>query len=398
MSVDALIAWLVDGALDAPSSEDVVLRVCEGLARGSVPIDRVETFVRTLHPHIVGRTFTWRLGKPIAVSDRSYEYLQSPEFLSGPVAHTFRTGQYVRIRLADLPASSGAGPLTRGEHPSVSTLREAGHTDFLVAPLRFRSGDVHAFTFATSVKGGFTEEHLAKIRSVVPPLARIGEILALSRVAVNLLSTYVGSEAGERILSGQIRRGDLESIAAVIWCSDLRGFTTMTSELPPGEVIRALNELFECQVAAIEKRGGEVLKFIGDGLLAIFRIGARFEREQCEAALAASSEAFESLAAINDRRAARGDRPLRVGLALHLGQVEYGNIGSPNRLDFTCIGPAVNLAARMEGVASKLGKDLVVSEEFRKHASGVAFEPLGSFELKGIAKAQTVYGLASPPY
>jgi adenylate cyclase len=387
MSVESLIAWLVEGALDAPRSEDVVARVCGDLADAGVPIDRVETFVRTLHPHVVGRSFIWRSGRGVEVLERTYEYLQTPEFLSGPVAETFRTGEYVRIRRG----MEGAA----GAHSSLRELFDAGHTDFLVAPLRFRSGDVHAFTFATSAPGGFAAKHVGTICSIIPPLARIGEILALSRVAVNLLETYVGTDAAEHILSGEIRRGDLESIAAVIWCSDLRGFTAMTTELPPGDVIRALNDLFECQVAAIEKHGGEVLKFIGDGLLAIFRIGARTPEEQCEASLAAAGDAFASLASINERRVAHSEPPLRIGLALHPGYVAYGNIGGARRLDFTCIGPAVNQAARMEGVASKLGKNLVVSEEF-KQSSSRRLELLGSFELKGIGKPQAIYGVAGP--
>jgi adenylate cyclase len=383
VSVASLIAWLVDGALDASRSEDVVARVCRELEGDGVPVVRVETFVRTLHPHIVGRSFTWRAGRGVEVSERSYEYLQSPEFLSGPVAETFRTGEYVRVRLTAESARA---------HASLGALLAEGHTDFLVAPLRFRSGEVHAFTFATFAPGGFSEAHVATIRSIIPPLARIGEILALSRVAVTLLETYVGGDAGERILSGQIRRGDIDSISAVIWCSDLRGFTAMTAELAPADVIRALNELFECQIAALERHGGEVLKFIGDGLLAIFRVGKKTAREQCEMALLAAEEAFENLAAINARRAGRGERALRVGLALHMGDIAYGNIGSASRLDFTCIGPAVNQAARMEGVASKLGRDLVMSDELRRH-SARPLTLLGSFELKGIALPQPVYGL-----
>ncbi len=385
MNVEALVAWLVDGAPGAATSSEVFGRYCDELAAAGVPLDRAEAFVRTLHPHVVGRSFLWRPGREVEVRERTYEYLQSPEFLASPVARTFRTGEYVRVRLRE----SGALP-----DASVRDLLDEGLSDFLVAPLRFRSGEVHGITLATASVGGFRDEVIATIRSTIPALARVAEILALTRTAENLLSTYVGHDAGERILAGKIRRGDVDSIRAVIWFSDLRGFTSMAGELPPGEVVRALNELFECQVAAIERRGGEVLKFIGDGLFAIFRVDEeqRSPRKQCEIALACAKEAFANLDALNARRAARGERQLHVGLALHLGEVAYGNIGGARRLDFTCIGPAVNLAARMEGVASKLGRDLVLSDEFRSHAP-IDVELLGEFELKGISTPQKVYGL-----
>jgi adenylate cyclase len=386
VDVAPLVAWLVDGAMDATRSEDVLARVCRDLIRAGVPISRAEAFVRTLHPHVVGRSFVFRASDgTVEVKEQTYDYLQSPEFLSGPVAETFRTGDFVRVRLGKRPDR---------DHSSVKGLSAEGFTDFFVVPLRFRSGEVHAITFATERATGFGGDDLDALRAIAAPLSRVAEILALSRVAGNLLRTYVGADAGKRILSGNIRRGDVDEIRAVIWCSDLRGFTAMTGSEPPAAVIRALNELFECQIVPIESRGGEVLKFIGDGLLAIFRVteNGRTVDQQCEAGLAAAREAFANLAVINRRREERGDTPLRVGLALHVGDVAYGNIGSARRLDFTCIGPAVNLAARMEGVASKLGRDLVVSDEFRRHSTS-ALEPLGEFDLKGIAAPQAVYGL-----
>lgn len=384
MNARPIIDWLIAGAPGAPSSPLVLGRVCDDLRALGVPIDRAEAFVRTLHPHIVGRSFVYLPGQPVEVRENSYAVLQSPEFLASAVASVFESGGYARRRLD--------GRYGEAERPSLEALSSQGYTDFIVAPLTFLSGQTHAITYATRRPDGFTDEDFEAIAAIMPALSRIGEILALSRTAANLLNTYVGRNAGERILAGRIQRGDIDSIRAVLWFSDLRGFTTMASELDPGQLIRVLNDLFECQVAAIERRGGEVLKFMGDGLLAIFPLaeGEGDARDKALAALDASDEAFARMATVNERRAAIGQAPLRFGLALHVGDVAYGNIGGAGRLDFTCIGTAVNLAARLEGLASKLGESLVMSDDFQRLVGRPA-RPLGAFELKGVPGEQTAY-------
>jgi len=183
-------------------------------------------------------------------------------------------------------------------------------------------------------------------------------------------------------------RGDVETIRAAIWFSDLRGFTVMSGTREPKEIITIINDIFECQVPAITRHGGEVLKFIGDGLLAIFPTGTN-ERAACNSALAAATDTMSALAALNETQ----KTDWRLGLALHIGDIAYGNIGSKSRLDFTAIGSAVNTAARLEGTASKLGRAVVVSEAFADLAEG-RFDDLGMHELKGIGDAQRVFGLA----
>ena len=276
----------------------------------------------------------------------------------------------------------------------LAQLRRDGLTDYLALPLLFMSGEVHSVTYATDAPGGFSDDELAALRAVSRPLARVAEILALRRTAVALLSAYVGRDAGERILRGQVQRGDTESIRAVIWFSDLRGFTSMSGAAPPTDIIVLLNRVFDCQVPAVERHGGQVLKFMGDGMLAIFprrqrrrthrRAGLRRRR-------AATTEAFAALDALNATRATAAEAPLSFGIALHLGDVAYGNIGGAARLDFTCIGPAVNLAARIEGLTGKLGKRLLVSEEFAAAAATMELRAVGAFDLKGVADAATVF-------
>jgi len=242
-------------------------------------------------------------------------------------------------------------------------------------------------TSTTREPGGFTDEQIAGIEAIITPLARVAEVLALRRMASTLLDTYVGHDAGERILAGHIRRGDIEEIHAAIWLSDMRGFTALTDTLPPRVMIDLLNRYFDCQVPVILDHGAEVLKFMGDGLLAIFTI-AGDEIDVCKRALAAARQAQANIAAL-----ASSEMPgLRFGLALHIGDVLYGNIGSGNRLDFTCIGPAVNCAARIEKLASQLGRAILASGEFARYCPG-DFTALGEFSLAGFSAPQLVFGL-----
>ena len=197
--------------------------MCPSLAAAGVPIERAEAFVRTLHPHIAGRSFTWRIGQPkVEVTERTYAYLQSDAIQKGALMPVFQRGEHVRRRLAGTV-----------DDPALAALAAEGFTDFYAAPLTFVSGAHHGITFATQRASGFSDDDIAALRKVVRPLARVGEILALLRTATNLLNTYVGHDAGERILAGHIQRGDTSLIQAVIWFSDLRGFTSMSTTLAP---------------------------------------------------------------------------------------------------------------------------------------------------------------------
>jgi len=244
-------------------------------------------------------------------------------------------------------------------------------------------------TCTTRETGGFTDAQIAGIEAIITPLARVAEVRALRRMASMLLDTYVGHDAGERILAGHIRRGDIEEIHAAIWLSDMRGFTALADSLPPRVMIDLLNRYFDCQVPVILEHGAEVLKFMGDGLLAIFAI-ADNESEVCERALAAARQVRVNIAAL----ASSAMPGLRFGLALHIGDVLYGNIGSGNRLDFTCIGPAVNCAARIEKLTSQLGRAILASGEFARYCPG-DFTGLGEFTLAGFSTPQMIFDLGN---
>ena len=377
--VTSLFDWLVDGAPGETTSAGVFGRFCDQLAASGVPLQRGQAFVRTLHPNVMGRRFRWVPGEEVVVNEASYATLHTPDFLASPIREVFRTGKSYRRR-GDF-----------GAVLQLAELAEQGITDYLVLPLRFLDKTTHAVSFATRVPNGFDDDSIAAIEKVTRPLARVAEILALTRTAANVLNTYVGRNAGEQILSGKIQRGDTQAIQAAIWFSDLRGYTELSGSLPPAEVIRLLNDLFDCQVPAIEKHGGEVLKFIGDGLLAIFPFeGAnRTHGATADAALQAAVEAYEALTTLNPQRQERGVAPIRFGLGLHVGEVAYGNIGGATRLDFTCIGQAVNLASRLEGLTGKHDRRVVVSRDFARLTSWPT-ESLGKFQLKGVAEEQDV--------
>jgi adenylate cyclase len=383
----AVAGWLTDGARSASQPQEVVAQLCERLIALGIPLWRTALFVRTLHPQVIGRSVVWHADTGARVTEIGYERLAEADFLASPVAHVYSTGMPLRRRLA------AAG--CPADFPLLDVFRAEGITDYLASPLFFTNGEIHVATWTTRQLGGFTDAQLAGIETVVAPLARIAEVYALRSTASNLLDAYVGHQAGERILSGQIRRGDSEAIHAVIWLSDMRGFTALADALPPPRLIELLNSYFDCQVAAIVGHGGEILKFMGDGLLAIFPIGGSAKEVQaaCEAALAAAREVRTRIAASDILTALGGGDQPRFGLALHVGEVLFGNIGGGNRLDFTCIGPAVNLAARIEGLTGKTGQAILASGEFAGHC-GPGMVPVGEFSLRGFGAAQVVFGLA----
>lgn len=373
LSIDQLFEWLVDGAPGANGPVELVTRVADTLTANGAPLERMGAFVSTLHPSVAGRSFAWRPGRGTMVIELDHDTFLQPIFEASPIARIAKDGKELHLRIDP----SAAGPR---EYTVLDDLAAEGFTDYFALPMRFLGGQTQALTFATRAPNGFTDEHLAWFRRIGRPITRIGEIFALRRTAANLLSTYVGRDCGERILSGRIKRGDIETIRAIIWFSDLRGFTDMSSRSTPREVIDVINRVFECQVPAIEAKGGEVLKFIGDGMLAIFPLAdGEDPRTKADAAIGAAEDAQRAVDALPPHAGGA----TRIGLALHLGELAYGNIGGVDRLDFTAIGPAVNLAARLESVSAKVGRPIVVSEELANVTSR-ATEQVGEVELKGI--------------
>ena len=380
-----ITAWLTDGVRLTPEPSDMMAECCERLIAAGLPLWRVGLFVRTLHPQIFGRNVIWRPTTGVELGSVDFDIQRAPEFLSSPLAIVFQEGAEVRCRLDD-----------PGNHrlPFFDDMRAEGVTDYVAVPLSFVDGMIHASSWTTKQPGGFTDAQLADLKRVLPSLARLIEVMNLRRTASTLLNTYVGPRAGERILAGQIRRGHTETMHAAIWLSDLRGFTALSDRLPPEQVVEILNLYFDCQVTAIHKHGGEVLKFMGDGLLAVFPIAGEDSEAGpvCSRVLEAASEARAAVATMAYSSGDTTER-FRFGVALHVGRILYGNIGGGNRLDFTCIGPAVNLAARLEKIAGRLGRTIVASAAFAD-ICGEGWHNLGEFPIAGFARAEHVYGLS----
>jgi adenylate cyclase len=382
--LDKLIDWLMGGAQSAPTRETVLSGLCERLVAAGVPLWRVGVFVQTLHPDAFGRSFIWKQGEDVAVNTAGFDLPESDRFRQSPLAILYASGHEVRYRLDDSESR---------RFPFFDDMRAEGVTDYIALPLPFTEGSVHATSWTTKAAGGFTDEQLAALRRIIPPFARLAEIYALRRTAATLLDTYVGSRAGERIWAGQIRRGHAESMQAAIWLSDLRGFTALSDRLRADIVVDILNQYFDCQVPAIRKHGGEILKFMGDGLLAVFPMakGGGNLGEVCSRVLQAAREARAAVDAMQ-YPSGEGIERFRFGVALHIGEILFGNIGGMSRLDFTCIGPAVNLAARLEKIASKLNRTVVASSAFAG-VSASGWTDLGEFPIAGFSKAQRVFGL-----
>ena len=353
--------------------------------QAGIELSRLTTGIHILHPQIDASSCLWRPGEP--VTERRFRLSQGgmEQLQNSPMPIVYG-GRSFRARLEGSPQ--------HGEYPILAELRAQGTTDYLALPLPFSDGSWKAVTYATRRPGGFTEAEVTLLQALTGPLAVVLEIQTLHRTALTLLDTYVGPIAGRRVLDGVIKRGMFESINAVIWFCDLRGFTELSEKLPGNEIISLLNDYFGAMTGVVERHGGEVLKFIGDALLAIFPLGGEDGPAAPQRALAAAQSVQADIESLNDAPARAGQPIIRFGLSLHPGEVLYGNIGGESRLDFTVIGQAVNVATRIESLCKELNRPVLVSGDFVKLCGG-AFEFLGVFPLKGVGTDFPVY--AVPP-
>ncbi|MFQ5971301.1 MAG: adenylate/guanylate cyclase domain-containing protein [Alphaproteobacteria bacterium] len=332
--------------------------LADRLRQGGVAVTRITTGVPILHPNLWSFSGLWELGK--GSSERRYRLTGNDNvsgFENSPIRIVYDGGGPVRC--------GPQQPAENGEFSILADLRQAGFTDYIVLGARFSDGTTKAVSLATDHPDRFGEDDIALFEAMMPALAMNLEVQALRRTARTLLDTYVGRQAGERVLNGAIMRGMGETIRAVIWLCDLRGFTELSESLARDHLIELLNQYFGAMTDAVEGDGGEVLKFIGDAMLAIFPIDASADAEDaCSRALSAAIRAKAAMVEINRARSEAGQPVIGYGIALHLGDVEYGNIGGESRLDFTVIGPAVNFAARIEGLCGQLGRTLLLSDEY----------------------------------
>lgn len=370
-----LAAWLVARSREVPALPELWAGFCAELVAAGLPLARASLGLETLHPEESGSMLRWQAGEVEASPSTRAGILSSPSYLLSPTRLVDETGRPFRWR---------RGEDVRGM-PLLAELAKAGITDYLMLPLPFLDTTRTAvISFATAAPGGFLPGQIADLDAAARLLSPWAERRVLRRIAVDLLAAYLGPEAGRRVYAGQIERGDVRTIKAAIWFCDLRGFTTLSDSMPRARLVALLNRWFEAIGVAIGAADGEVLKFLGDGLLAVFAVEDD-ARGTCERALVAAEAALARTDQLNAALAAEGEAPLRFGLALHLGEVEFGNIGTRERLDFTVIGPAVNLASRIEGLTKQLGLPLLASEAFAA-AMVRPMRDLGTFPVRGLGE------------
>jgi adenylate cyclase len=328
----------------------------------------------TKHPELVWRAVQWNEASGIATFDHARSKLAETFFSASPVAELRRGTPSIRVEL-----ESGDGG-----YPICADLRAQGCTDYFAQALPFANGEVSYLSCASRVQGGFSELALAILRELAPALAQRVELESGYHATRALLEVYLGPNAGARVAQGGFRRGSGELIDAAIWFSDLRDFTVISDRSAPDAVVRLLDEYFERVAGAVMDHGGEVLKFVGDAILAIFPAEGQ-RTAACNRALAAADSALDALVTLNATRLARDDAAIAMGLALHVGPVMYGNIGARNRLDFTVISAAVNEACRLESLCKPLATTLIMSEAFVRAAALANARDLGLHTLKGVS-------------
>lgn len=383
-----LLAWLQGPGRRLIDTEAFVEALGEQMVEIGLPIDRITTGIPMLHPQIASSSVVWEPERLAHERQWQMTSLTRSMYERSPLYVVYRGDGPVRARVTPEPQP--------GEFGIIPDLRQEGFTDYIALPAPFSDGTIKAMTFATCRDGGFTESDITVLQSLMPHFAYLLEIQTLRRTARVLLDTYVGRISGQRVLQGQIKRGQGEDIRAIIWFSDLRGFTELSDALPNEELIGLLNDYFGALTRAVEEQQGEVLKFIGDAMLAIYPIAtASSGRRAAQRSLASARAAQARIAEINETRRSASRAAIQWGLALHVGEVHYGNIGGEARLDFTVIGPAVNLAARLQSLSAQLGENCLISDDFAALLRDRSeLRDLGLHALKGITEQRQVFGLA----
>jgi adenylate cyclase len=374
-SLDDVVHWLTNGTRDERFVDNIFAELCMRLQRAGIPVKRASLHLLIQHPQWLGARILWADGMREATITRvDYDVRQRSEFIGSPVDEVMRGATEIRENL------ERDGALGR-KHALYDELRALGLTDYVAWPVHHTLGKRHMVAFSTDRASGFDEAHIAGLRGLLPILSLVSEIRMKNRLARTLLETYVGAHAGELILAGATRRGSGTTVRAAILICDLRDFTRISDSWPRDDVIGLLNDYFDAMSEPIARHGGEILKFMGDGLLAIFPLS---QPSACADLLHAVSEARQAMAALNEKNRANGGEALNFGIGVHVGDVMYGNIGSRARLDFTVIGPAVNMASRLEALTKQVGKPVLLSRAFADLVKGdFALERVGEFPVRG---------------
>ncbi|MFT5548708.1 MAG: adenylate cyclase [Candidatus Azotimanducaceae bacterium] len=386
-SLDPIVDWLFkQGRLEQDQTK-FVQALSEKILQAGAPIDLLSIILPTLNPLVRATASTWwkDINKTIPF-EATHDIEKTDRYLGSPLQKLFDTQRSVRQSLRELPEDA---------HRAYTELAEDNFTDYYAMPITFSSGLGSAFIVATKALDGFSPCDIKNLKRLRDYFAPSLEVYSLRSLSTSLMTTYVGKRTGKKVLSGMIRRGDADTINAALWFSDLRNFTHLTETLPAKEVLAMLNVYFEFVSAAVRSRGGEILRFIGDAMLIVFPISSDVSKKSaCNAALESAKDARTTLAVINHLRKRKNKPLIEFGVGLNVGEVVYGNVGAPDRLDFTVMGPAVNRTARLESLTKKLGHDVLVSKDFSDQIDCDTIS-LGLHSMKGIIEPQSVFAVSN---
>jgi len=389
-----LAGWVTEAGLIGRTESEILAGFCRRVADAGVPLARALVILDTLHPIYEGRAFRWRSDRPAAAEvidyGRTTEGEAAENWRNSPFFHLLQSGETaMRRRLA-------AGD--PADFPTIAQARDEGATDFLVLVNRFAAegviGEMDCVysTWSSDAAGGFGDDTVVALKRLAPFLKLALKSASLARMAGTLAETYLGRDAGRRVMSGRIVRGVAEKIGAVLWYSDLHGYTHISDNAPPEQIIPLLNDYADVVISAVHAHGGDVLKLVGDGTLAIFT--TENSESACLAALAAAAQVRKEASKLNQTRSQAGLPTSAVYLALHVGDVFYGNVGSKDRLDFTVIGPAVNEVSRILALSRSVEQDVLISASFVDALGSDLRQRLvsvGRCALAGVAQPQELF-------
>lgn len=394
--------WLVAEGSRTAGVPGLIVGVAKKLNAMGFELIRISAMVRTLHPEIESIRFGWTvehteippIGQPFFLKKRitpvGQDSVEEISFSHGAFARSapYQISPYKKLEIGAVEVHSAIKD-SGNEFPILDDIRLGGGTDYFLFALP-KLGEIgHRVSFATRRAGGFSEEQLQLIRDTANHLAVAMEIQVNRLITENLLAVYLGLLPAQKVLAGSIKPGDVEQISSAIWFSDLRGYTVLSQNTESATLIEWMNTYFETISNPIIENGGEILKYMGDAVLAIFPVENGDAAAAASCALKAAQAANTALGEMNAKRERGGFSPIRHGIALHIGDVQYGNVGANRRLDFTVIGPAVNKASRIEGLCKETGRDLLMSADFARHVSDT--KDIGEFNLKGIEQAEKIF-------
>ena len=384
-SLQPVMDWLFTTGRMISDNNRFTQELATLLVASGAPVDGLRILVRTLNPQVLAYSDFWSSTDNTTRTATARHGVRGTErYLGSPLQVILEERRTLHQPLGDLPEEP---------HAAYAELIAHGHTDYLGIPIELSDGALSTIIFTTRKAEGFDAAEVERLHRLRDYLAPVLELHSIRHTAISVINTYVGRRTGSKILSGMIQRGDADLINAALWFSDLRNFTHLTETLPADQLLDMLNNYFEFVSAAVSARGGEILRFIGDAMLIVFPIDEKTSHKAaCNAALDAALDACSTLATLNHQRQRHAQPPIEFGVGLNVGEVIYGNVGAPDRLDFTVMGPAVNRTARLESLTKSLDTAILFSEEFANLIEAPV-QDLGDHAMKGVDGLQKVFGL-----